>query len=103
MTTEKKPLSDEDALRLLDLLCSDDAFRTLFSSDPATALAQISTEAGAASVECVSAGPLASKAEFEQARTQLLQHLAAQASFNNPHCFVAEQIDACIRRAADPQ
>jgi len=102
MTSEPHPLSTEDAIALLDLLGSDDDFRALFQADPAAALATISAEAGAASVGCKSAGPLASKEEFQAERTRLLEHLAATAAFHLPHCFVSGDIDDQLSRTPRP-
>ncbi|GAB3043374.1 NHLP-related RiPP peptide [Stenotrophomonas tumulicola] len=101
MTSEKKPLSSEDASRLLDLLSTDDGFRVRFERNPSSALAEISTEAGLSSLCCESAGPLASKEEFQLSRNRLLDFLASHASFYVPHCFVAGQVDVTMNR--DPQ
>lgn len=102
MTSTSPPLSSNDAVQLLDLLSSDDAFRTLFQADPAAALATISAEAGAGSCDCESGGPLASKEEFQAARTRLLAHLTATSSFSFPHCFVSGDIDSQLQRKPQP-
>ena len=102
MTSTSPPLSSNDAVQLLDLLSSDDTFRTLFQADPAAALATISAEAGAASCDCESGGPLASKEEFQAARTRLLAHLTATSSFSFPHCFVSGDIDSQLQRKPQP-
>ncbi len=102
MSDEKKPLSTEDAVKLLDLLASDDAFREIFSQDPAQALQSISPAAAESGNCCLPGGPLASKEEFQQSRDQLLQHLAANAAFYVPHCFVTGQIDASLQRKPKP-
>jgi putative modified peptide len=95
-------LTTEDAIHLLDLLSTDDAFRSLFETDPATALAQISAHAGELGAECVSTGPLASKDTFVAARGQLLDYLSQNAVFHPPHCFVADQIDNVLDRKPKP-
>lgn len=98
MSNEKSPLSQEDAVKLLDLLSTDDAFRDLFAKSPSQALLQISATAAASSSACETAGPLASKEEFMSSRDALLGHLAANASFYVPHCFVSGQIDSSLQR-----
>lgn len=102
MTADKKPLSPEDAVRLLDLLCTDDDFRSQFAVDPAFAMTQVSDEAAASCHTCEPAGKLASKEEFAQARTELLKYLASHASFYVPHCFVAGKVDEQMKRKPRP-
>lgn len=89
MTTSKPLLSPADAEKLLDLLCTDDDFRQAFSQDPASAMARISPEASAACETCEFTGQLATKEQFQDARQQLLEHLAATAAFFVPYCFMA--------------
>lgn len=98
MSIEKTPLSTEDAIKLLDLLCADDAFRNAFAADPAAAMQQISPEAGYSSGDCAPVETLAEKEEFKRARDVLIQHLAAVPAFRNPHCFVLGQIDTAVQR-----
>ncbi len=102
MTSAPKPLSPEDSIRLLELLGSDDGFRTLFQTDPAAALAGVSKAAGEASVDCVSAGLLASKEEFQAARSRLLSHLTSEGAFTLPHCFVSGDVDSSLSRKPRP-
>ncbi len=89
MNTNKPPLSAADAEKLLDLLCSDDGFREKFALDPAGAMALVSSEAAAACETCEFSGSLASKEEFQHARAQLMEHLAASAAFFVPYCFMS--------------
>ncbi|WP_296247519.1 NHLP-related RiPP peptide [uncultured Stenotrophomonas sp.] len=98
MSNEKSLLSQEDAVKLLDLLSTDDAFRELFAASPSQALQQISASAAASSCTCETTGPLASKAEFMRSRDALLAHLAANAAFYIPHCFVSGQVDSSLQR-----
>lgn len=44
MSTEKGPLSADDPVKFLDLLCTHDVFRQEFSSIPAMAMQRISPE-----------------------------------------------------------
>lgn len=102
MSTEKTPLSTEDAIKLLDLLCSDDAFRESFAADPAAAMQQISPEAGHSCCDCSPVAALADKEEFRRLRDVLAQHLAAVPAFRNPHCFVLGQVDGVVQRKPTP-
>jgi len=102
MSTEKAPLSTEDAIKLLDLLCTDDAFREAFAADPASAMLQISPDAGYSSCDCTPVTALADKEEFKRARDALVQHLAAVPAFRNPHCFVLGQTETAVQRKPSP-
>ncbi|WP_447591295.1 NHLP-related RiPP peptide [Stenotrophomonas rhizophila] len=102
MTSIPKPLSPEDSVRLLELLGSDDDFRTLFQANPPAALAIVSEAAGKASVDCSSAGALASKEEFQAARSRLLSHLTSEGAFTLPHCFVSGDVDSSLSRKPRP-
>ncbi|MET4615243.1 putative modified peptide [Stenotrophomonas sp. 2619] len=95
-------LTSEDAIRLLDLLSTDDTYRALFEKDPAQALGRISAHAGALATDCAAAGPLASKEAFTAARAQLLEHLSQNAVFHPPHCFVADQTGTAPDRTPKP-
>jgi len=88
MSTEKKPLSLADALKLFDLLTTDEAFRSAFQQDPATALQQVSADAAAAAVECSMPGTLADAATLAAAREKLLEEFTTKAMFSLPHCFI---------------
>lgn len=102
MSPEKTPLSTEDAIKLLDLLCTDDAFREAFAADPAAAMLQISPEAGYSSCDCTPVATLADKEEFKRVRDVLLEHLAAMPAFRNPHCFVLGQTEGAVQRKPQP-
>jgi putative modified peptide len=61
-------LSKEQSLSLMQKFASDDAFRSQFEKDPATALlgAGLSKEqVGALDAKCLAAGTLADKSAFE--------------------------------------
>lgn len=89
MTNEKAPLSLADAVSLLDLLTTDDAFRDAFQADPANALNRVSKDAAAAAAECSMPGQLASVKDLLSARSQLTEHLTEKGMFTVPHCFIA--------------
>lgn len=91
MTISQRPLSPANVRELLDLLCSDGEFRHGFSRDAAQAMSRISPEAAAGCASCQSAGPLAGKKEFRQARAPLLEHLANNSAFFVPCCFFGGQ------------
>lgn len=88
MSNEKAPLSLSDAVTLLDLLTTDEAFRAAFQADPATALARVSPEASAAAAKCAMAGTLAPVEALSEAREQLIEQFTSQAMFTLPHCFI---------------
>ena len=64
------PMSAQAADRLLDLLCSDDAYRALFQRDPRTALAQVGHQI-AANESCTVDITLASKQAIFAARAEI--------------------------------
>jgi len=88
MPTEKKPLSLADALKLFDLLTTDEAFRAAFQASPAEALVQVSADATEAAVDCSMPGKLADATTLAAAREQLLQQFTTQAMFSLPHAFI---------------
>ncbi|WP_312252292.1 NHLP-related RiPP peptide [Stenotrophomonas sp.] len=102
MTPDLPLLSPEQALQLLDLLSSDDAFRAVFHETPAKALGAIAPDVAEACRDCSTQGPLASKEEFAQARDRLVERLTADAVFRVPHCFVSGEIDAQLRHPPAP-
>lgn len=102
MSPDLPLLSPEQALQLLDLLSSDDDFRSTFHASPATALERISADVAAACKSCETQGPLASKEEFEKERERLAERLSAKAVFRVPHCFVSGEIDAQLRHPPSP-
>ncbi|HYQ22684.1 NHLP-related RiPP peptide [Stenotrophomonas sp.] len=83
----------EFATHLLDLLSSDDAFRTLFVSDAHAALVQAgltSADADAALVgdSCMRPETLASKEEIAAARDALLESMTSQTAHTVPFCLL---------------
>ncbi|MGE8211488.1 MAG: NHLP-related RiPP peptide [Stenotrophomonas rhizophila] len=88
MSTEKKPLSLADALKLFDLLTTDESFRADFQASPAIALTQVSSDAAEAAVECSMPGTLADVSTLVAARDRLLEQFTTQAMFSLPHCFI---------------
>lgn len=102
MSNENNPLSPEDAMKLLDLLCTDDAFRKAFATDPAAALRQISPQAGDSAYGCPSVEALAGKEEFQRIRDQLLDQLAAVPPFRIPHCFISGHAGNSMLRKPTP-
>lgn len=97
MLNIKKPLSTKDSLKLLDLLCNDDDFRTAFAASPAVAMQTISAEAAESCSTCALLLPLASKRQFQKSSQALLSHLQEHAAFYTPHCFVASEITTTLR------
>ncbi|WP_449468074.1 NHLP-related RiPP peptide [Stenotrophomonas humi] len=87
MPAEKKPLAPSEAIKLLDLLISDDAFRAQFQKAPSEALARINPEVAEACRDCCMPGPLASVESMLQAREHLIRQVAEQAMFSLPFCF----------------
>lgn len=96
----KTPLSAQDALKLLDLLCTDDDFRTTFATSPSIAMKSISNEAAESCSTCALLSPLASKQEFQRSSQALLAHLQAHAAFYVPHCFAANEVASSLRSYA---
>lgn len=96
----KKPLSQSNAARLLDLLCDDDTFREEFSNDPGVALAKYSLQQAATVGACSLTGQLASKQEFASLRSELAQAVSQRAMFTVPHFFEAGHVASSIRSDA---
>lgn len=88
MTSEKYPLSLHDAIKLLDLLILDEAFRASFQAHPATALLQVSPEASRSALNCGMPAALASVAQLIATRDDLIKHLTEVSVFSHPHCFM---------------
>lgn len=106
--TKHEPLTADVADKLLDLLSTDDGFRSVFQSDPAAALAKIGhpsaeQHAGKASIAegeafyCMTADRLASKEEIMQAREQLKSFLTAQTDHRVIYCFEAGKVESTLR------
>ncbi|HIE1101581.1 MULTISPECIES: NHLP-related RiPP peptide [Stenotrophomonas] len=85
-----------NVIRLLDLLCGDDAFREAFSSAPSVAMAQHGLQPLTVAGACMIAGELAPKEEFIRVRNELQQQLARSSVFSHPHFFEAGAIAASL-------
>ncbi|CAM4411737.1 putative modified peptide [Stenotrophomonas sp. Br8] len=95
----KPPLSTDNAVRLLDLLCDDDAFRNEFSVDPSAALVRHGLQPMAGGSPCAIHGVLASKEEFSAVRSQLVASLICGGPFNVPFMFESEQLGTVLSPA----
>lgn len=95
-TGDKASLSSAQALKLLDLLATDDAFRTAFQKDPGEALRLYEFPVSGAAA-CLATQMLASKEEIEKASAALAKYLVSVTAFQNPHCFEAGQVLAYLR------
>lgn len=106
--TKHATLQPHVADKLLDLLSTDDTFRSAFKADPAAALAQVGhpgaeQHAGKASIAkgetfyCMTAEQLAPKEEIMQARDQLKSYLTAQTDHSVIYCFEAGKIASTLR------
>jgi len=93
--------------KLLDLLSTDDKFRSTFKADPAAALAQIGhsgaeRHTGKASITegetfyCMTAEQPAPKEEIMQAREELKSFLTSQTDHSVVHCFEAGKIASAL-------
>lgn len=105
--TKHAPLQPHVADKLLDLLSTDDTFRSAFKADPAAALAQVGHPgaeqyAGKASIGegetfyCMTADQLAPKEEIMQSREELKSYLTAQTDHSVVHCFEAGKIASTL-------
>jgi putative modified peptide len=94
--------------KLLDLLSTDDTFRSAFKADPAAALAQVGhpgaeQHAGKASIVegeafyCMTADHLAPKEEIMQAREELKSYLTSYTDHQVIFCFEAGKITSTLR------
>jgi putative modified peptide len=87
---EHSPLSAAQADALLDLLSTDDNFRSLFSTDPRQALADIGYIVPEHDQPaCLKIESLASKEEFQQSRGALKQHLTSVEGLTVVFCYEA--------------
>ncbi|GHH54143.1 NHLP-related RiPP peptide [[Pseudomonas] boreopolis] len=98
------PLGPAVADQLLARLSGDDAFRTLFGTDPAAALRELGVsesdaKAAVSGESCLHAKQLASKEEIAGTREALLGYLTAQGSHTVVHAFEAGQIATALRLA----
>lgn len=85
---KKSPLSPDSAVRLLDLLCKDDEFRVQFQQDPSAALVAYALQP-VRGTPCAPLASLASKGDFQTARSVLQQSLTRTGMFTVPHFFEA--------------
>lgn len=106
--TKHAPLQPHVADKLLDLLSTDDKFRSAFKADPAAALAQVGhpnaeQHAGKASIAegetfyCMTADQLAPKEEIMQARDELKSYLTSYTDHQVIFCFEAGKITSTLR------
>lgn len=98
--SQKLPLTEANAERLLDLLCADDAFRTEFATDPCTAMAAHALLPLTVARDCFLTGELASKEEFLALREQIQAAISSRAVFRVPHYFENGQIENCLAEYA---
>lgn len=101
----KVPLTAANITRLLDLLCTDDAFRADFQSNPTAALEQHGLQDPGLNANCAAPACLASKEEFHGARQRLQQQLTKTAAFRVPFFFETGSVyllpqATCVRGAA---
>ncbi len=101
-------LSAADADKLLDLLGSDDQFRSQFQANPRAALAGIgcapamNVDAKGAPGEgeafyCMTTNTLASKEDIQQSREALKSHITAQTNHIVVFAFEAGKMESVLR------
>lgn len=95
-TGDKASLSSAQALELLDLLATDDDFRSAFQKDPVDALRKQGLPVSGTGA-CLATQSLAPKEEIELAKAALAKHLISSAALQNPHCFEAGQVQSYLR------
>lgn len=106
--SEHSPLSPDVADKLLELLSTDDEFRSLFHADPAAALAKAghptageyadrATVTEGDTFYCMTANELASKDEIRKTRDQLQTFLTSQNNHRVIFCFEAGKIASTLR------
>ncbi|HEU4775146.1 MAG TPA: NHLP-related RiPP peptide [Lysobacter sp.] len=93
------PLDPNVADKLLELLSTDDEFRTLFKQDAEKALSQVGyfLPAGAPSLRCTQVEHLASKDEVAESREALKSHLTATGPLTVIFCFEAGKVSSFLR------
>ncbi|EKT4086561.1 NHLP-related RiPP peptide [Stenotrophomonas maltophilia] len=99
----KSPMTTVNAGRLLDLLCSDDAFRAEFTADAGAAMARHGLQAQSGTSPCAIHNVLASKEEFQQVRQQIAALLAQRAAFTVPFMFESGHLQGSVHHSAVPQ
>ncbi|KAA8919623.1 NHLP-related RiPP peptide [Xanthomonas sacchari] len=103
------PLPADIADRLLELLSTDDAFRTTFQENPAAALASLGYAPAAQALAndasppkqgapfyCMTSQQLASKEEIAQARAELVSHLTVDGNHHVIFCFEAGKVASSV-------
>ncbi len=75
--------------QLLQLLSSDDLFRSSFASNPGDALVGLGADASFGVLCCGPLPSLGTKDEFAQAALQLAERLEVQGPFNVPFLFLS--------------
>lgn len=83
----KVPLTAANITRLLDLLCTDDAFRADFQCNPTAALEQHGLQDPGLNANFAAPACPASKGEFRCARQRLQRQLTRTAPFLVPFFF----------------
>ena len=93
------PLDPAVADKLLELLSTDDEFRTLFKKYPEKALNQAGyfLPAGAAALRCTEVEHLASKDEVAESREALRSHLTSAGPLTVIFCFEAGKVSSLLR------
>lgn len=71
------PLDGKVAGKLLDLLSTDNAFRRLFKSNPAAALAKVGHKGPIEVAACLQVSRIATKAQIAKARADLQAYLTS--------------------------
>ena len=95
--TPHLPFPAAAAAQLLELLSTDDGYRSLFASDKAAALKQLGlsddfiVQALDGGESCLSFGTLASKQDIAAARAMLLAQLVGVNPYDHPFCLEAGQ------------
>lgn len=96
MPADTPQLTRDQAIALLDLLCSNDAFRTRFAADPAEALHAIGIDCGGRPPPCSCVDALASKAELAAARDQLLRYFTDKIHMQGVPVFESGKVQAAL-------
>ena len=97
MTEDEHPqMTPEQSAKLLELLSSDDEFRSLFSTDPVAALGKIGVECRGDPPVCASVKVLASKEELSAARGRLLKYMQTTDNLKPHHVFEAGMVASTL-------
>lgn len=93
------PLDPNAADKLLELLSTNDEFRTLFKQNAEKALDQVgySLPIGASPLRCTNVDDLASKQEIAESREALKSHLTAAGPLTVIFCFESGKVSMFLR------